>query len=208
MLLYWIAFYGMVLLVIVVHELGHLIAARWCGIHVLNISIGLGPQIFGFTDQYGTRWRVGSLPIAGAIRIPRQKAGSQQGSPIERVAAKDVKQRAAIYAAGPTCSLLFAAVVWEITLTVFHSDLATAFTKLEANIAMLAAGLSALNGLFNLLPLPPLDGGGLLFLGIEAFRGRPVSDHIQVAVSRIGFVVITIATVAMLVYVGSLNSFI
>ena len=43
--------------VVFFHELGHFLAARWCGVKVKDFSIGFGREIFGFTDRYGTRWR-------------------------------------------------------------------------------------------------------------------------------------------------------
>jgi len=44
-------------IVVFVHEFGHFIVARWCGVTVKTFSIGFGKEIFGFTDRKGTRWR-------------------------------------------------------------------------------------------------------------------------------------------------------
>ena len=51
----------------------------------------------------------------------------------------------------------------------------------------LAAMLSVSIGLLNLFPVPLLDGGHLLFYGIEAVRGRPLSERAQEIGFRIGF---------------------
>ena len=47
-------------IVVFVHEFGHFIVARWCGVTVKTFSIGFGKEIFGFTDRKGTRWRFAS----------------------------------------------------------------------------------------------------------------------------------------------------
>ena len=57
--------------VVFVHELGHFLVARWCGVRVKAFSIGFGREIFGFWDRHGTRWRVAS----GAARRLRQVHG-------------------------------------------------------------------------------------------------------------------------------------
>lgn len=69
-----------------------------------------------------------------------------------------------------------------------------------AALLNLAAFLSVSIGFFNLLPIPPLDGGRLLFYGIEALRGRPVSERVQGYGFRIG-----IAVVAALMLCATFN---
>ena len=44
--------------VVFFHELGHFLVARWCGVRVLTFSVGFGPEIVGFNDRYGTRWKL------------------------------------------------------------------------------------------------------------------------------------------------------
>jgi regulator of sigma E protease len=64
----------------------------------------------------------------------------------------------------------------------------------------LAAFFSVSIGFFNLLPIPPLDGGRLMFCLIEALQGRPVSERVQEYGFRIG-----IAAVAMLMICATFN---
>lgn len=55
--------------VIFVHEYGHYIVGRWCGIHAEEFSLGFGKELFGWTDRRGTRWRVSLLPLGGYVRF-------------------------------------------------------------------------------------------------------------------------------------------
>lgn len=55
---YLIPFLFVLSLVVFFHELGHFLIARWCGVRILVFSIGFGPEIVGFNDRYGTRWKI------------------------------------------------------------------------------------------------------------------------------------------------------
>ncbi len=55
--------------VVVVHELGHFLAARALGITVETFSVGFGPEIAGFKDKRGTRWRVAWIPLGGYVKF-------------------------------------------------------------------------------------------------------------------------------------------
>jgi regulator of sigma E protease len=60
------------------------------------------------------------------------------------------------------------------------------------------AYLSVLLGVFNLLPIPVLDGGHLVYLYIEAIRGKPVSEKVQVMGYQLGlFLVISLSILAL-----------
>ncbi len=50
--------------VVFFHELGHFLVARWCGVKVLTFSVGFGPEIVGFNDRYGTRWKLSGFRSA------------------------------------------------------------------------------------------------------------------------------------------------
>jgi regulator of sigma E protease len=54
--------------VVFVHEYGHYIVGRWCGIEAEVFSIGFGRELFGWVDRRGTRWRIGLLPLGGYVR--------------------------------------------------------------------------------------------------------------------------------------------
>ena len=123
-----LAFLFVLTVVILVHELGHFLVARWCGVRVKTFSIGFGKEIFGFTDRYGTRWRFAWIPLGGYVKFLDDENGAsvpsrealQQLTPAEREGAfqtKPLASRAAIVAAGPIANFLLAILVFAVTFT-------------------------------------------------------------------------------------------
>lgn len=55
--------------VVFVHEMGHYLVGRWCGIGVQAFSVGFGPEIFGFNDRRGTRWKLSAIPLGGYVKF-------------------------------------------------------------------------------------------------------------------------------------------
>lgn len=55
--------------VVFVHEMGHYLVGRLCGIGVKTFSIGFGPELFGFQDGHGTRWRLSAIPLGGYVKF-------------------------------------------------------------------------------------------------------------------------------------------
>jgi regulator of sigma E protease len=109
--------------VVFIHELGHFLVARWCGVAVKTFSIGFGKEIFGFNDRYGTRWRVAWIPLGGYVKfIDDESAASTPSrdaletmSPAEREGSfhgKSLLQKSAVVAAGPIANFLLALVIF------------------------------------------------------------------------------------------------
>src|SRR6266849_5633614 len=66
----WIIPFLFVLSIVVFfHELGHFLVARWCGVRVLTFSIGFGPELVGFYDRHGTRWKISAVPLGGYVKF-------------------------------------------------------------------------------------------------------------------------------------------
>ncbi|TIP73237.1 MAG: RIP metalloprotease RseP, partial [Mesorhizobium sp.] len=49
--------------------MGHYLVGRWCGIGVKVFSIGFGPELFGFNDSHGTRWKLCAIPLGGYVKF-------------------------------------------------------------------------------------------------------------------------------------------
>ena len=122
------AFLFIITIIIVIHELGHFIAARACGVTVSAFSLGFGPEIAHVTDGRGTRWRLAWIPLGGYVKFVDDDNASSVPTTSETVAAeranasaeaqkgfyhtKPVWQRAIIAAAGPIANFLLAIVVF------------------------------------------------------------------------------------------------
>lgn len=104
-----------------VHELGHYLVARRNGVRVDVFSIGFGPELFGFNDRAGTRWKFSAIPLGGYVKMfgdadaaSTPGGGLREMTPEEREVSfhhKRVGQRAAVVIAGPAANFLFAIVV-------------------------------------------------------------------------------------------------
>lgn len=55
--------------VVFVHEMGHYLVGRWCGIGVKVFSIGFGPELIGYTARNGTRWKLCLIPLGGYVKF-------------------------------------------------------------------------------------------------------------------------------------------
>ncbi|HET6375498.1 MAG TPA: site-2 protease family protein, partial [Methylocella sp.] len=109
---YILPFLFVLSLVVFIHELGHFLIGRWCGVRVDAFSLGFGPELFGFRDRHGTRWRVAALPLGGYVKFHGDENGASMSNeaavaampPEERAVTffgQNVAKRAAIVAAGP-----------------------------------------------------------------------------------------------------------
>ena len=349
-LIKFVPFLFVLTVIVFFHELGHFLIGRLCGIKVLAFSVGFGPEIVGFNDRRGTRWKLCLIPLGGYVKfLGDENAASMPDNaaveamdPAERAQsfpAKSVGRRAATVLAGPVANFILAIVIFAgvafvsgrpvgdpvvsevragtpaaaagiiagdrivsldgnkvtyfndileyvstradtpiavgveragapLTFTVtptlvtqtdpFGNEVKTPLMGLVANkesasfrvenlsaleslrfgvdqtwfftrhtvsfiggivtghdgaeqiggpiriagissqvatlgfaaILILAAQLSISIGLLNLLPIPMLDGGHLLFYGFEALRGKPLSERVQDVGFRIGIVLV------------------
>jgi len=114
--------------IVFVHEMGHYLVARWNGIAIQTFSLGFGPEIVGFNDRQGTRWRVSAIPLGGYVRFVGDMNAASMPDP-EAVAAlppdeqkrlfvnKNVWQRIAVVAAGPAANVVLTfLILYALTL--------------------------------------------------------------------------------------------
>src|SRR3982074_3624556 len=66
---YVVPFLFVLTIVVFFHELGHFLVARWCGVRVVTFSIGFGPELLGFNDRHGTRWKLAAIPLGGYVKF-------------------------------------------------------------------------------------------------------------------------------------------
>jgi regulator of sigma E protease len=125
--LFYSALWFVVILTVLVfvHEFGHYIIARWNRVRVEVFSIGFGPELFGWWDRAGTRWKFSALPLGGYVKMFGDSDVSS-GLPAPGLARlnqaerevsfhyKRLGQRAAIVAAGPAANFVFAIVALAV----------------------------------------------------------------------------------------------
>lgn len=132
---YIIPFVLVLSLLVFVHEMGHYLVGRWSGIRVTAFSIGFGPEIVGFNDRHGTRWKLSAIPLGGYVRFfgdedasSRPDADSLAGlSPAERaqtLAGAKLWKRAATVAAGPVANFLLAIVIFAFLFGIYGRSVA------------------------------------------------------------------------------------
>jgi regulator of sigma E protease len=149
---YVIPFLFVLTIVVFFHELGHFLIARWAGVKVLTFSLGFGPELAGFNDRHGTRWKISAIPLGGYVKFfgddseaSTPSFDSLAGMTDEEKAGsfhhKKVGARAAIVAAGPIANFLLAIVIFTCLFTFFGKPITSArVDKVEANSAAAAAG--------------------------------------------------------------------
>jgi len=115
------------------HELGHFLVARWNKIKVDAFAVGFGPELFGFNDRNGTRWKFCAIPLGGYVKFFGDEDGSskpdfeklQTMNADEREGAFEHKalwRKASVVAAGPIANFLLAIVIYT-SLFMIHDDI-------------------------------------------------------------------------------------
>lgn len=149
---YVVPFLFVLTVVVFFHELGHFLVARWCGVRVLAFSVGFGPELFGFTDKHGTRWKVAAIPLGGFVKflgdenaasVPDHAAAAAMTDEERRESFihKPVGQRAAVVAAGPIANFILAIVIFAGVFALFGKQITTArVDTVQAGSAAAEAG--------------------------------------------------------------------
>ena len=149
---YIVPFLFVLTIVVFFHELGHFWVARRAGVKVLAFSLGFGPELIGFNDRHGTRWKISAVPLGGYVKFfgddteastPSSDALANMSEEEKRGSFhhKKVGPRAAIVAAGPIANFILAIVIFTCLFTFFGKPSTTArVDKIEAGSAAAAAG--------------------------------------------------------------------
>jgi len=169
---YLIPFLFVLSLVVFFHELGHFLVARWSGVRVLVFSIGFGPEIVGFNDRHGTRWKISAIPLGGFVKFFGDENAASVASP-SRAEGMSVDERAksfmfqpllkrgAIVVAGPLANFLLAVVIFAAVFMIYGKQTMSArVDAVQPGSAAAAAGF---------------EPGDL----VVAIDGRPVEDFAE-----------------------------
>ncbi|MSO73131.1 MAG: RIP metalloprotease RseP [Rhodospirillaceae bacterium] len=187
--------------VVFVHELGHFYIARRNGVRCQAFSIGFGPELFGYTDKLGTRWKFSLIPLGGYVKMfgeaetmQAMEGGSEEPTareltPEEKAVSfkhKSIGQRAAIVFAGPAINFLFAVLVfWIMFMTIGRPVTEPIIGQVVEGSAAAEAGLliqdrvksidgRAIARFEDIRGIVPLSDGGPMTLVIDR-DGRELS---------------------------------
>ena len=148
---YVIPFLFVLSLVVFFHELGHFLVARWCGVQILVFSIGFGPEILGFNDRYGTRWKISAIPLGGFVKffgdenvasVPGQTPGNMDADQRARTFMfQPVLKRIAIVVAGPAANFVLAVIIFACVFALYGKQTMSArVDTVQPGSAAAAAG--------------------------------------------------------------------
>ena len=116
-----------IVVIVTVHEYGHYIVGRWCGIQAEVFSLGFGKRLYAWTDKRGTRWQIASVPLGGFVRFKGDADASSRAdlAALQDLSAAQKRQtmngaplwaRAATVVAGPLANFLLALVLFAAVI--------------------------------------------------------------------------------------------
>ena len=198
---YLIPFLFVLSLVVFFHELGHFLIARWCGVRILVFSIGFGPEIVGFNDRYGTRWKISAIPLGGFVKF----FGDDNAASVpdnERLASMDARERtqsfmfqpvakrAAIVVAGPLANFLLAIVIFAGVFMLYGKQ------TMSARVDSVQPGSAAADAGFKPGDLVvAINGHGVdSFADMQRVVGANAGEPLVVTVDRDGAQLVLTAT--------------
>ncbi|RJG45354.1 MULTISPECIES: RIP metalloprotease RseP [unclassified Mesorhizobium] len=125
-----IPFLFVLTVVVFVHEMGHYLVGRWCGIGVQAFSIGFGPELFGFNDRHGTRWKLSAIPLGGYVKFVGDMNVTSAPDSTETANLTDAERKVAFHTqpiwkraltvfAGPAFNFLLTIAVFTVMFSVY-----------------------------------------------------------------------------------------
>ena len=144
-------------ILVFIHEFGHFITARLCGVSVKEFAIGMGPTIFSWhSKKHGTKYGLRLLPIGGFVSmVGEDEESSEQGA----FCNQSIWKRMMIVLAGPLMNLLLGFILMTVLVFSQGTLASTTIAKFDEN-AVSQQKLEV--GVCVYSPIEPLGGGGWL----------------------------------------------
>jgi regulator of sigma E protease len=201
---YLIPFIFVLSLVVFFHELGHFLVARWCGVRVMVFSIGFGPEIVGFNDRRGTRWKISAIPLGGFVKFlgDDSAASTPDNAALAKMDSSErahsfmfqsVAKRAAIVVAGPVAKFILAIVIFAAVFMVYGKQTMSArVDAVQPGSAAAAAGFEPGDLVVS------IDGHAVdNFAQMQRVVGESAGETLEITVERAGATKILKATPAL-----------
>lgn len=167
---------------VIVHEVGHFLVARWAGVRILRFSVGFGPRLFSWTRGH-TEYAVSAIPLGGYVKMAGEQyaqpaaEGQPSGEPWEYLS-KPIGVRAAIVFAGPFVNYLVALFSLWAVFIVGYPELLPVVGKVEENTPAHAAGLQLGDRIVSIngQPVPTWEA---MAKTIHASPGQPLTFQVM-----------------------------
>ncbi|GAB4059033.1 RIP metalloprotease RseP [Uliginosibacterium sediminicola] len=144
---YLVAFFFALGVLVVVHELGHYLAARACDVKVLRFSFGFGRVLWSRrAGADATEWAICAFPLGGYVKMLDEREAEESIAPSELARAfnrKNVWQRILIVIAGPLANFLLAIAVYWVLFMAGHHELVSVIGPVSQDSPAARAGLQA-----------------------------------------------------------------
>ena len=180
--------------VVVSHEFGHFLLAKANGIHVIEFSVGMGPNLFSF-QKGDTKYSLKLLPIGGACMFEGEDGLNEKEDGEDHSGSflnANVWARISTVLAGPVW------IVVNVVGKTYETTKDYGWQNVLVNMLNITLMLTVNLGILNLLPVPALDGGRLVFLLWEAITHRPVPPEKEGIVHFIGLMFFMVLMVFLL----------
>ena len=250
-----LVFIIVLVVLIVVHEFGHFVVAKWAGMRVDEFGLGYPPRLFGY-KKGETLYSLNAIPFGGFVKIHGEDGLMGGERDVRAFSAKPRHIQAVVLVAGIAMNLILALVIFTGLLMAPHrvsdheiaaalplasalikgvevtwhvtSATAVALAHFFAGVLTFSADLSQVTGpvgiagavgaaaqsgwqsllsltalisinlaLINLIPVPALDGGRLLFVIIESIIRRPIKPVVAQTVNVVGFALLILLMVVV-----------
>jgi regulator of sigma E protease len=201
---YLIPFIFVLSIVVFFHEFGHFIVARLCGVRVLVFSIGFGPELGGFNDRHGTRWKISVIPLGGYVKFfGDENAASvpetqrletmDEGERVHSFHFQPVRKRAAIVAAGPMANFILAIIIFAaIFMTYGKQSMSARVDTVQADSAAAAAGFQTGDVVVAINGKPVED-----FADMQRVVSESAGESLDIKIDRKGAPLVLKATPAL-----------
>lgn len=198
---YVVPFLFVLSLVVFFHELGHFLIARWCGVRILVFSIGFGPELIGFFDRFGTRWKISAIPLGGYVKFfgDETAASTPDAARLAAMSASErercfvfqpVRKRAAIVVAGPLANFILAIVIFSAIFMLYGKQTMSArVDSVQPDSPAAAAGFKP-GDLVVSIDGKPIDS----FADMQRIVSDSAGDTLSITVERDGALVTLTAT--------------
>jgi regulator of sigma E protease len=155
-------------IIVAIHEYGHYIVGRWCGIHAEVFSLGFGKVLVSRVDQHGTKWQIAAIPFGGYVKFMGDK-NAASGIDGETMAGLSPAERRRTMHGAP---------VWARALTVAAGPVANFLLAIAiASAFVLWSGLATERAVVGKTLAFPFDGPTLQTGDeITAMNGQPIAD--------------------------------